>query len=343
MPRNRARAARLTALAALLFVVLSGCVATSPGTAPGSAAATGSRSFIVQISSLGPAYSPATLASWVQQACASTQSGATAPPRDLILQDIANSDGSLATAYLDAIVPFLPGGAEACFRRVFVGTIDLSWSGPGSKYVEGIQDTSFRDRQLTISNTLASAFVLRYPTVPIDWYLTYEANLNDLYSPAVESAYRSLMTAEMQSLSSLRPGATFAWSPAFWYPYSVYSSNVAGMTQLRANLHDLFSSLQRTTAGIQLLDLQDFVAGSRCQPDGNRVTAGDAVSWAGFLAGLGQIPEVTLNVEQYAVDCATGGIGPGDPAEIRSRESFYASHAITLGPAFELRYWIHTH
>ena len=48
-------------------------------------------------------------------------------------------------------------------------------------------------------------------------------------------------------------------------------------------------------------------------------------------------------VEQYAVDCSTGAYGPGDPAEIRDREDLYASHGLTLGPAFELRYWMQTH
>jgi hypothetical protein len=92
-----------------------------------------------------------------------------------------------------------------------------------------------------------------------------------------------------------------------------------------------------------MLNLQDFVAGSHCQPTGNRSTADDAVSWAKFLDGLGLIPEVTINVEQYALDCASGAYGPGDPADIRARESFYANHAVTLGPAFELRYWMRTH
>lgn len=343
MPRNRTRIASLAAFSALLVLVLSGCVpTTTTGTPPaaGSAAGAGSRSFIVQISSLAPSASPATLAGWVRQACATNPSG---PPRDLILQDIASADGSLATAYLDAILPFLPGSAQPCFGRVFVGTVDLSWTGAGTKYVAGIQDASFRARYLARSQELAAAFVARYPAVSVDWYLSYEANLNDFYYPTIERAYESLFTTEMQNLSALRPTATYAWSPAFWYPYSVYRANTAGMAQLEVNLGVFFTSLQQHTAGIQLLDLQDYVAGSACQPAGNRVTSSDAVNWAGFAKALPQIREVAINVEQYATNCATGGIGPGDATEIRARESFYAGHALTLGPAFELRYWIQTH
>jgi hypothetical protein len=308
---------------------------TAPAAAP---APTGSRSFILQISSLAPTFSPATVVDWLQRACA-----APGPPRDLILQDITNADGTLASAYLDALQPFLPGGTSACFARVFVGTVDMTWTGQGSKYVEGIQDAGFRAANLAQSQTLAREFVARYPTVPVDWYLTYEANLNDFYYPSIEGAYRSLLTEEMQALSALRPAATFAWSPAFWYTYSSYSSNVAGMTQLQTRLQAFLGALAQDAGGIQMLDLQDFVAGSSCQPSGNRSTAADATSWAEFLDGLGLIREVAINVEQYAVDCATGALGPGDPAEIRARESFYVSHGLTLGPAFELRYWMQTH
>lgn len=291
---------------------------------------------MVQISSLAPAYSPATLAGWIDEAC-----GAPGGRRDLVLQDVTATDGTLATAYLDAIEPFL-AGAHPRIDRVFVGTVDLSWSGPGSKYVEGIQDASFRAANLAQTVSLARAFLERYPTVPVDWYLTYEADLNGFYHPSIEAAYRSLFTTEMQALSALRPGATFAWSPAFWYPHSSYRGNVAGMTQLETNLRAFFATLAETTAGIQILNLQDFVAGSRCQPPGNRSTAEDAVGWATFLTDLDLIPEVTINVEQYAIDCATGALRPGDPSEIGARESVYRRHDLTLGPAFELRYWIQT-
>ena len=50
-----------------------------------------------------------------------------------------------------------------------------------------------------------------------------------------------------------------------------------------------------------------------------------------------------MNVEQYAVNCTTGAYGAGDATEVQSCESFYANQGVTLGPAFELRYWMQTH
>jgi hypothetical protein len=70
------------------------------------------------------------------------------------------------------------------------------------------------------------------------------------------------------------------------------------------------------------------------------MTPQDAVGWVGFLKGLNKIPNVQLNVEQYAVDCATGMIRAGDARELEARTSFYLSRNIVLGPAFEVRYWM---
>jgi hypothetical protein len=334
MARRRRSASALLISGAVLLIAVTGCVPAAPSSdSATSAASREPLSLIVQVSSLAPTHSPETVAAWIEKACA--------PSGDLVLQDIANADGVLASAYLDAIAPYLPGGERACFERVFVGTVDLAWTGSGSKYVEGAQDAAFRQRYLALSQSVASSFVSRYPTLDIDWYITYEANLNDFYYPSIAGAYRSMLSSEMQMLTSIRAGA-FAWSPAFWYPHSAYSSNAAGMAQLRANLIDLFSSLQRTAGGIQLLTLQDYVAGSGCQPASNQVTPSDAASWARFLADLGMLPEVTMNIEQYRTDCATGSNGPGDRHELADRRAFYESQSVSIGPSFEIRYWAQT-
>ena len=70
-------------------------------------------SVMVQVSSLAPTYSAATLSSWLKQACSGGGVSAGGPSRDLVLEDIANPDGTLASAYLDAVVMFLGYSAEA--------------------------------------------------------------------------------------------------------------------------------------------------------------------------------------------------------------------------------------
>jgi hypothetical protein len=311
-----------------LFLVASGLglllapSATATPTAP--------TPLFIQVASLAPTFSPAQVQSWMARTCAG---------RDVVLQSVAGADGRLFQPYLDVIAPYLPGGTRACFSRAFVGTVDLAWTGPGTKYVEGVQDPAFVRRYLALSDVAARAFVTRYPRTRFGWYLSYEADLNQLYYAQVVGAYRSLLTTELRQLRARRSGIAM-WSPMFAYPYTAYSGNTVGMTQLRSNLVDLFSTLTRNAGGVQQVDLQDFVGGSACQPAWNRVTPQDAVGWAKFLIGLSQIPSVMLNVEQFTIDCATGAIHAGDPNEIATRTSFYAGRGIALGPAFEIRYWL---
>jgi hypothetical protein len=314
-----------------VLVLALGLLLLGPAASATPAAATAPpQALFVQVSSLGPTYSPARVASWMQRVCRG---------REVVLQDIAGQDGRLVQPYLDVIAPYLPGGALACFTRAFVGTVDLAWTGAGSKYSEGVRDPAFVRRYLAASMRAANAFVGRYPAQRIDWYLTYEADLNQLFYPAVHQAYRSMLAAEMRNLRAIRSGAVM-WSPAFAYPYSAYSGNGPGMTQLRANLLDLFATLGRTAQGLQFLNLQDYVAGSGCEPAWNRVTPQDAAGWVKFLVGLRQVPTVEINVEQYTFNCGAGTASPGNSAELASRAAFYRSQNIPLGPAFEIRYWM---
>lgn len=299
-----------------------------------------SPSVMIQLSTLSQVSSPAELKTWMRTIC---PTGVVATGQ-LTLQDVATDGGALLTDYLDVLTPYLPGSsAHPCFSRVYVGTVEPVWTGSGSAYVDGVQDSAFVAGYLSRSAAVAAAFVKRYPTVTTDWYLTYEANLNELYYPQVATAYQSLLLAELKSRVKLRANRHVMWSPAFWYPYSVYSSNTLGMTGLRTSLTSMFTALKTVGHGIDVLNLQDYVAGSSCQPVDNRVTPSDAVGWVGFLRSLGVVPEVDVNTEQFAVDCTTGGIVNGDPTDVRTREAFYRAQGLTLGPAFELRYWMHNH
>jgi hypothetical protein len=240
-------------------------------------------------------------------------------------------------------VPYLPGAStHPCFDRVFVGTIEPNWTGAGNAYVDGIDDSSFIASYVTLSASVAQAFVNHYPQIQSDWYITYEANLNEMNSPQVLSGYQNLLKGMLTSFNSLRPGRSVMWSPAFWFPYSTYSLNTLGMSGLSQSLTTLFGSLH-SLGGISIVDLQDYVAGSSCQPASNQITPTDAVNWDYFFAGLTGAPEVRINTEQYSRDCATGGMLDGNPVEVTTREAYYVSRGVTLGPAFELRYWLINH
>ncbi|HET6910934.1 MAG TPA: hypothetical protein VFH54_16505 [Mycobacteriales bacterium] len=298
-----------------------------------------SPSVMLQLSTVASAASPTQLRGWLRQICPS----GVKPAGRIVLQDIAGTDGALLTSYLDVIEPFLPGAStHPCFGKVYVGTVEPNWTGTGNAYVDGVQDATFVSSYLAQSAQVARAFVARYPQVTTNWYVTYEANLNDLYYPSVESAFQTLLSGEIQARSAILPGREVMWSPAFWYPYSSYSQNTLGMSGLSTSLTTLFTAL-RASGGLTIVDLQDYVSGSSCQPVSNRMTSSDAVSWVKFLRGLTNAPQVLINTEQYGIDCATGGITNGTPSEVLARESYYQANGLTLGPAFELRYWIYNH
>jgi hypothetical protein len=290
--------------------------------------------WFLQVSSLAPDYPVSTVVGWIGAACA-------LPPAQrpaLVLQDVVGPDGQLAVPYLDALAPYLPGGRLHCISRVYVGTEQPQWTGAGSPYWEGIECSLYRYSYVSETESIAAAFAARYPYLQFDWYIPYEANLNYLFYPQIESGYASLLRGEEAALNGVRAGRAFLWSPAFWYPWSSYSGNAAGMAGLTQNLSGLFAALAATGHPFEI-DLQDFVAGSSCQPPSNRMTPSDAVGWIRYLAAVPRAPRVEMNVEQYQIaDCATGGLVPGDFSELAARRATYLAAGVSLGPSFEIRY-----
>ena len=75
---------------------------------------------------------------------------------DFVLQDIAvetpNSGLNYTMLYdvLDVVVPYLPGGSIGCFKNIFVGTIDIQWTGSGIGYIYAVQNKEFRDRYVQL-------------------------------------------------------------------------------------------------------------------------------------------------------------------------------------------------
>lgn len=293
-------------------------------------------SIFLQVSSLGPTYTPAEVAGWMRDVCA-TPAGPDG--RTLVLQDVVDAAGGLSTEYLDVIAPHLPGGSDPCFSRVYVGTESPTWTGGGSAYAAGVESPSFASAYVASSAALAHAFVTAYPWVQLGWYLSYEADLNQLYYPAVEQAYAAMLSSEMRALSAVRPDAGYLWSPGFLYPYATYHTNALGMAGLSAGLGRLFTTL-RSVGGIQVVDLQDEIGTANCEPAADQVSPADAVAWAHFLAGVPAAPTVELNTELFQTDCATGGLVPLAPAVATARERYYLAHGAALGPAYELRYWL---
>lgn len=327
---NRAATNRGTIALLVGVVIVIGTILM--GAAPASAAgrsASPPKGLMIQVSSLAGT-APATLKMWLEDIRRDHQRRSrTGYINTVVLQDIADSSGVLYTGYLDVIAPYLPGGATPIFTRAYVGTVDLAWTGPGSKYLEGIEDANFRNQNINVSRTAASAFTARYPRVAADWYITYEANLAGFWDAKIEGAYTTYITQLMTSLSGVRANRAFLWSPAFWTQFA--DEPAWAQPDLRTNLTHLFTNVPTRLT----LDIQDFVGQS-----GGASSMQSAVSWVRYLQQNwgGYLTKVQMNVEQFR-QAADGSITVADPSEVANRETYYHSQNIELGPAWEIRYW----
>ncbi len=289
-----------------------------------------SQGLIIQVSSLAPTTTPAQLKVWLDHV-RNNHRDYTKPGyiNNVVLQDIADQNGNLLTSYLDVIVPYLPGGAKQAFSTAYLGTVDLPWTGTGSKYIEGITNADFRNKNVSMSVSSAKAFKARYPKASTHWYITYEANLAGFWQKPTEEAYVTYINQLMASLSAVTPGKTFLWSPAFWTPYR--NQFTWALPDMKTNLNDMFNRISQPL----VLDLQDFVGQSK-----NASTKEDAVVWINYIKqNITKQPSVLqLNTEQFTIN-SSGAIVAGTNTEVAARENYYAKNGIKLGPSWEIRYW----
>lgn len=279
--------------------------------------------------------------------------------QNLVLQDIApaNGDGSqLFTGVLDAVAPYLPGGSRAAFDHVFVGTLleppapagaPVGWS----PYVEGIADPALRSAHLAASTRAVVTFVARYPSVRVDWYLSWEAFLLPLmYAdsfayPVAPRIVPSVLRADyldyqrrlVAALSGIRPGRAFLWSPALDRSWTQVSVDGQG-TVVPQNLRTYVGAVQAATGGRLWLDAQDGLS-RPCLEDGGAAgnTIADRVDWFHRLAGM----SLTLAALQVNAETFVSPYCPGvsSPAQVLSRLSAYEQAGVPIGPSFDIFGW----
>lgn len=287
----------------------------------------------LQVSSLSPTYSTVDVASWMRDMCST---GTSTVGKTLVLQDIVNSSGGLNQAYLNVIVPYLPG-YSSCFSKVYIGTTTPPYTGSGTLYDQGVQNSTYQATYLSDAKTLAASLLAAYPKLQANWYISLESEMNYMDMPAVESAYATIITKEISDLSALTPNASFLWSPGFLYGYSGVSSYDMGL--LTTGLTNLFSSISGTKAPFTL-DLQDEVGSTACYTGGGALTTTDAIDWAKYLDGITGHPPIEMNSSLFTTNCTTNGLVALTSSQIKSEEAAYTAASIPLGPAYEIRYWL---
>lgn len=324
----------------IIFVFLyTTCAAPAPeaatannGTAP--------KSLFIQLSTLTTT-PPPTIREWFSHIAAQHRDSAKDDYiANLVLQDIADESGNMYIGLLDIIDDFF-----ADFDNIFVGTVDLTWTGTGSKYLEGICDSDFRLENIHKSHTAAAAFRGKYPDLVFNWYITYEANLSIFDDPSCKNAYEAYLIELVSQLHSVYPNRSTLWSPTFW---TKYNQTIPAMrASLKTNLSDLFANIksQSNGIGINWLDIQDRIGSTYCESSSEKFTTDDIKNYYTFLKTLSYtFSSLRVNMETFRMDCANSdNCINGDPIEIQSRENFYERNNIPLGACWEIRFWRHTH
>lgn len=250
----------------------------------------------------------------------------------IIVQDIANINGTMYTPYLDVLIPYLPGGSKpVTFDDAYIGTVDLPWTGTGTKFVEGIQNSTFRSSNVTLSGTVAAAFKAAYPSCTADWFITYGADLSDFSTTAVSTAYATYVNALMAALNAVTTGKNYMWGPSMDVEFAhLFAPDLWGtyVNTLQTNLVT-FSAAVTDPLIVNLFDGVGTGTGEK----------GNAVAWTQYLSAyLGtNLEGVLLDAEQYQIVDGTRVAASAD--EVTERSQYYTDKGITLGPAWDIVFW----
>ncbi len=268
---------------------------------------------------------------------------------NLVIQRIANRNGTLYAAELDKIID-----KWHCFDYKFIGTVSPRWdsSNPcytgGHLYTQGIKSKCNRDEFERISRIAVSNFIARYPTIgAYHWYLSYEANLNAfVVDPAIRQGYARLFLQMVNMFHGVKPNRSTLWSPAFWTKYS--STTQTHRNTLATQLRLLFQYPQvysHNSKGVNWVHFQDKIGDFWCSP--NKPSTTDVVNWRNFLLSTqsSYLDDVRINMEMFRRNCSTNGLQAMTPAEAYPIENNYEAKLgnTTLGASFSLRYWMQYH
>ena len=255
--------------------------------------------------------------------------------KSVAVEIIGDFDGNLYTAQMDAIAPYLPGGAKEAVEKAYIGSAIPEWtSTTTSPYREGIKDWQEREKALGLQLSLWTQVKNRYPALiahpNVGLYINYEAVMEWWIDTSIRWSYEYYFKRSIVDAEGIKRGVSIMWCPAFWY-----KTPPAG---LRALVDQTWVGMKAHTGRIiDRIDVEDMMGRNWIN-----ATVHDVSQWLNVFRGTGA--QVTVDCEMFEEP----GWGPSDPAELASRMSQYAERGIEIGHCFEFRYWLmlpsfHTH
>lgn len=238
---------------------------------------------------------------------------------------------------LDWIKDYLPH-----FDNLFVGTI----APEELTAAPDITDSNFRQRHISVSEGVANQFIdylrTRNITIPIHWYIEWEANLNRFTSGTHKNAWKAYLLQFTNHLTEISHGnglnePEFLWSPYFRKRFGRLLAPERSI--LISRIRDVLQSVPR----LGWLHFQDGVGrDARKNPNGTityRTTAEDVINYYRHIlvaASGGNLRSGLINMEFYVDENA---ISPGDPFEHEDRQCKYMRANIPVGVSWEVRWW----
>lgn len=310
------------------------------------------RSLFISPSALG-SVSDAEVRAWLEHICAYHRLPESPNRIDtLVLSSIADADPGDPSGVSARICASAPPGKDPrwyhptnhkldiiskyfnSFDAVYVGTVSTRWKGTGSKYIEGIQDAGFRQKNLQLSTNALDRFMATYPELKPNWYISYEANLSYFTDAKIKDAY-AVYNLELCKEMLARRNAAILWSPNFWTHYGAMSSETRNI--LVSNLKDYFSRVP-----ISEVHFQDHMGGTSALGS-KRFTVDDAKHYYDLLVGL-RGPGIRVNTEMFIRTAPKNfKTAPMSHEDYFQRMKDYERLHLPLGASWEIRYWYKAH
>jgi hypothetical protein len=267
----------------------------------------------------------------------------------LVLDPIARFDRldpnsfrvSLYEDKLDRIKDYLPH-----FDYLFVGSFPAEEINPPSTIPANIEDSSLRGVHIRATRIVAQLFIdyLRRNniTIPIHWYINWEANLNRFTKSGYKNAWKAYLLPFTNALTQISQRNGLNEPEFFWSPY--FRRRYGSLLPPEKNiLISLIRDVLQSAPRLGWLHFQDGVGrDARKNPDGTityRTTAEDVINYYHHIlvrASGGNLRSGLINMEFYVDENKTLH---GDPLEHEERQCKYMRANIPVGISFEIRYW----
>ncbi len=224
---------------------------------------------------------------------------------------------------IDTIMEFAPH-----FDNLFVGSSNLMYNGPGSKYREGVHNRQFKAEALTVANDYAQRFAARYANDHYyNFYIDFEGVANWWVEPETRAGYADLLSRWVNMYERILPNRKMLYCPATW--------NMRVPDGMQLAVANLFSTVRTyTPSGIQWITFQDMYGRRNDWLD---PTPQDVKNWLAVFKGTGLFENVRTTMELF--ETIPGHYGTASSVEVKQRFAEYDTMGIPIGFVFELRYW----